>query len=108
MHEGPHATHGYFVYKKINNKDWEFIEEFYTLKTYIDSCITANANYTYMVKAIRLEKTGSETYFNTCLGVSTSIQVNENCDGIVGPYEIKGIKFQFYPNLTNHWVFYKS
>lgn len=74
----PHASNGYFIYKKTNNEDWDLIEEFYASNSYVDPCAIPNTNYEYMVKAVRLEQTGSGTYFNTSLGVSTSIQINEN------------------------------
>lgn len=74
----PHASHGYFIYKKINNEDWELIEEFYSSNNYVDPCALPNTDYEFMVKAIRLEHTGSGTYFNTSLGISTAIQINEN------------------------------
>ncbi len=74
----PHATHGYFIYKKVNGAEWELMEEFYTSNTFVDPCVDANTDYDYMVKTIRLELTGSGTYFNTSLGVLTSIQINDN------------------------------
>ncbi len=76
--ESPEASQGYFIYRKTNDEPWELLEEFYTATNFIDPCIAPNNHYDYQVKAIRLEHTGSGTYFNTSLGISTAIQIENN------------------------------
>ncbi len=72
------ASHGYFIYRRENGTDWELIREYETSSKYLDVCVKSNTSYQYMIKAIRLEYTGSGTYFNTSLGITTSIQTGEN------------------------------
>jgi hypothetical protein len=72
------ATHGYFIYRKTNDAEWELIDKLYSLNSYTDKCVTSNTKYEYMIKAIRLEHTGSGSYFNTSLGTFASIQIEEN------------------------------
>ena len=74
----PEAEEGYFVYRKTNGEEWELLEEFYSTTNFIDPCIAPNNTYEYQVKAIRLEHTGSGTYFNTSLGIATVIQIENN------------------------------
>lgn len=74
----PDATQGYFVYRSTDGGDWELIASNHSDSTYIDPCVTASTDYEYMVKAVRLEETGSGTYYNTSLGIRTAISVAEN------------------------------
>lgn len=72
------ASHGYALYRKKNNASWEFIAEVVNDLEYTDFCFDEFTEYQYMVKAVRLEQTGSGSYYNTSLGVSTSIKTEEN------------------------------
>jgi hypothetical protein len=72
------AEHGYFVYRKVNDGDWEILAEFLPQTSFVDHCIPPFTDYTYMVKAIRLEHTGSGSYYNTSLGIAANIAVLEN------------------------------
>ena len=74
----PDASHGYLVYRKKDNSPWEFIAEVQNENTFIDNCADENTDYSYMVKAVRLERTGSGSYFNNSLGIATSIFINDN------------------------------
>ncbi|MDA8693189.1 MopE-related protein [Saprospiraceae bacterium] len=75
----PDATDGYVLYRKIDDEtSWTILEEFYNSNMYVDSCHISNAEYTYMVKAIKLEKTGSGTYYNTSQGMTTSMLLPDN------------------------------
>ncbi len=72
------AENGYFVYRKTGDGDWEILSEFSEQTSFTDHCIQPFTDYTYMVKAIRLENTGSGSYYNTSLGTTTNISVQEN------------------------------
>jgi len=74
------ADDGYFVYRKINDGDWEILSEFSSQTNFVDSCVLSVTDYEYMVKAIRLEKTGSGSYFNTSLGTSVQESIQENIE----------------------------
>ncbi|WP_020539192.1 T9SS type A sorting domain-containing protein [Lewinella cohaerens] len=72
------AENGYFVYRKTNDGDWEILSEFLQQTTFVDPCIQPFTDYTYMVKATRLENTGSGSYYNTSLGIAASMSILEN------------------------------
>ena len=74
----PDATYGYMIYRKAADEAWELIADFHPNNMYSDECVEGNTDYEYMVKAIRLELTGSGTYYNTSLGITTTITVTEN------------------------------
>jgi len=74
----PDASHGYMVYRKKNEEPWEIIASLLSTNMYIDNCVEENTDYEYIVKAIRLEMTGSGTYYNTSLGISTTITIIDN------------------------------
>jgi len=74
----PNATHGYIVYRKKNEGPWEVIADFHSMNTFTDNCVEEKTEYAFMVKAIRLENTGSGTYYNTSLGITTTISVTNN------------------------------
>jgi len=67
--ESPHASSGYFIYRREADTDWELIAEFITDNTFVDSCLNENTTYFYIVKAVRLENSGSGSYYNTSLGI---------------------------------------
>jgi len=74
----PDVTHGYFVYRSEEGAPWELLAEYYDEDEFTDICVKPNTTYEYMVKSIRLENTGSGSYFNTSLGVAISISSGEN------------------------------
>ena len=74
----PDGSHGHIVYRKTDNLQWEFVAEVTDGNMFADSCVSSNTAYTYMVKGVRLEQTGSGSYFNTSLGITTSILSGEN------------------------------
>lgn len=73
----PDAKNGYAIYRKWESGNWETLDSFVQDTFYTDICITPG-NYTYMVKAIRLEETGSGSFYNTSLGTSMQIWIPEN------------------------------
>ncbi len=72
------ASEGYFVYRKTENGPWALIASFHNDTNFTDPCVASNTNYEYMVKAIRLEHTGSGSYYNTSLGIKASITSGNN------------------------------
>ncbi|MFK8103996.1 MAG: T9SS type A sorting domain-containing protein [Saprospiraceae bacterium] len=72
------ASEGYFVYRKMENGPWELITSFHNGTSFTDPCVASNTNFEYMVKAIRLEHTGSGSYYNTSLGITASITSGNN------------------------------
>ena len=72
------ASHGYFVYRRESGTNWQLVAEFVESTSFLDYCVNSNTNYEYMVKAVKLERSGSGSYFNTSLGISTSILTGEN------------------------------
>ncbi len=69
----PDASHGYIVYRKTEGGEWVPITELANENFFIDNCVASNMQFDYMVKAVRLEDTGSGSYFNTSLGITTNI-----------------------------------
>ena len=76
--ESADANYGYYVYRSEEGTPWELIGSFINELSFLDYCVKANTMYNYMVKAIKLESTGSGTYFNTSLGITNSIITGEN------------------------------
>ncbi len=74
----PDGSHGQLIYRKKGNSAWELIAEINDGNMFVDGCVDSNTAYSYMVKAVRLEQTGSGSYFNTSLGISTFILTGEN------------------------------
>ena len=74
----PNNTHGYVVYRRDQNTPWQVLQEFVTSPVFTDLCLPPNTEFQYMVKAIRLEQTGSGSYYNLSLGTSTTIMSGEN------------------------------
>jgi hypothetical protein len=72
------ATHGHYVYKKDSESEWSWIATIDTGTTFIDICVGSNTNYEYMVKAVKLEHSGSGSYYNSSLGISAEILTGEN------------------------------
>jgi hypothetical protein len=70
-------TNVYVVYRKNDSGDWEDLTGMLSSNSYVDSCAIPG-NYAYMVKSVRLEETGSGSFYNTSLGVIETIQVDEN------------------------------
>jgi hypothetical protein len=74
----PDASHGYFVYRRSEGMDWQLIAQHIDTPSFLDYCAEPNTTFEYMVKAAKLEYTGSGSYFNTSLGITTTIQTGEN------------------------------
>jgi len=72
------ANNGYSIYRKVDDGEWEVLEEFYQDLSYNDDCLLPGFTYAYMVKAIKLEQTASGSYFNNSLGVTAEIFVDDN------------------------------
>ncbi|MDF1695942.1 MAG: MopE-related protein [Saprospiraceae bacterium] len=72
------ATHGYMVYRSINEAPFELMYEKLQAASLLDTCFQANSTYRYMVKSIKLEQTGSGSYYNTSLGKSIQITTDTN------------------------------
>jgi len=108
------ANNGYMVYRKINDGQWETLAEFHTMNTFSDECIASNTNYEYMVKAIRLELTGSGSYYNTSLGITTNITSSQvvssgNCDNsTLNTNEVSDLGISIFPNPVNDKLFIEN
>ena len=76
--ESSDAQEGYLLYRKENDMDWVLLAEIDEGTQYQDICVNSFTTYEYMVKSLKLEHSGSGSYFNTSLGVSTSIESGEN------------------------------
>ncbi|MEM9921007.1 MAG: T9SS type A sorting domain-containing protein [Bacteroidota bacterium] len=74
----PDADLGYLLYRKIDDGEWELLEEELRDTFYVDACQMPNRNYEYQLKSLRLEKSASGTYYNTSQGVQTGIFMAEN------------------------------
>lgn len=74
----PDGNENHIVYRRNLDLQWEFIGEANNENMFVDVCVNSNTEYTYMIKAVRLERTGSGSYFNTSLGIMTSIVSGEN------------------------------
>ncbi|MFT4533638.1 MAG: hypothetical protein ACI9P5_000988 [Saprospiraceae bacterium] len=74
----PDGSRGHIIYRKKEDLQWEFIAEVTDGNIFVDPCVSSNTEYTYIVKGVRLEQTGSGSYYNTSLGISTSILSGEN------------------------------
>lgn len=74
----PDGNGHHIVYRQNEDLKWEYIAEVENENTFVDVCVNSNTEYTYMIKAVRLEQTGSGSYFNTSLGIMTSILSGEN------------------------------
>jgi hypothetical protein len=62
----------------VNDGDWEILAAFLQPTSFVDPCVLPFTDYSYMVKAIRLENTGSGSYYNTSLGIAADQSVLEN------------------------------
>ena len=67
---------------------------------FIDSDPLNGSNY-YQVKAVKLETSGSGTYYNLSLGLMGNI------DFTVGLNEQQAINFNIFPNPTNDYLNFK-
>jgi hypothetical protein len=67
----------YLLYRKEANTGWEVLEALLEDTLYTDHCISPG-KYSYMVKNIRLEKSGSGSFYNSSLGRSTELEVLNN------------------------------
>lgn len=76
--DSPDQSHGYFIYRKANGGQWELLSDHLLSNSYTDLCVPPHTSFEYMVKAIRLEETGSGSYFNTSLGKTATTQSEEN------------------------------
>ncbi len=84
----PNASHGYFLYRREIGEEWELLLEHVATDAYVDYCVKSNTTYEYMVKAIKLENTGSGSYYNTSLGITSTIQSLDN--GLLTTYYADG------------------
>jgi len=74
----PEATHGYFIYRQTEGEARQLIAENYDDLEFTDPCMIPDKSYVYLVKAIRLEKSASGSYFNTSQAIFTEIEITEN------------------------------
>ena len=73
----PDATEGYHLYRKTEGEE-TFVRlnaSPLTGTTYTDSCLLANTTYVYMLRARKLESSGSGTYFNLSQGLRSSLLI---------------------------------
>jgi PKD repeat protein len=71
----PDASEGYLVYRRTEGNE-HFIrltQDPIPDTEYTDMCIEENVAYDYQVKAVKLESSGSGTYYNTSVGEIASI-----------------------------------
>ena len=73
-----HATEGYNIYRKTGHENYDLLAEFHTDLNFTDSCVASNEMITYMVKAVRLQYSGSGSYYNTSNGLIKTIETGEN------------------------------
>jgi hypothetical protein len=71
------AGQGYAIYRKMDVGNWHLLAENLMDTSYTDLCVPAG-DYHYMVKSIRLEETGSGSFFNLSLGTPASLRIEEN------------------------------
>jgi hypothetical protein len=72
------ASHGHLIYRREIGAEWSLIAEVDSVNTFIDICLGSNTNYEYMVKALKLEYSGSGSYYNSSLGITTEVLTGEN------------------------------
>ncbi|MCF8429889.1 MAG: T9SS type A sorting domain-containing protein, partial [Bacteroidia bacterium] len=95
---------GYCIYKvdTINNVYSRLNTTIITDTFYIDNINYVTGNYTYAVKAIKLESTASGSYFNT--GGAAFAKVNHVASGI-NENQKQNIDLTVFPNPSNN-IFY--
>ncbi|MEM1318983.1 MAG: MopE-related protein [Bacteroidota bacterium] len=74
------AELGYHIYRRINGEPQELLAAFHTATSFSDPCYVPNADYEYIVKAVRLEQTGSGSYYNSSQGIGAVLSTGENSD----------------------------
>lgn len=67
----------YQLYRKVGEDGWTVMESFLDQSNYTDYCVSPG-KYSYMVKNIRLEETGSGSFYNTSLGKSIDLEITDN------------------------------
>ncbi|MEM9547061.1 MAG: T9SS type A sorting domain-containing protein [Bacteroidota bacterium] len=75
--DSPDATHGHNIYRRKQGEEWVLIAEMINDAT-TDFCVEPNTTFDYMIKAVRLEETGSGSYYNMSLGSTTSYTSGDN------------------------------
>ncbi|MDZ4667473.1 MAG: YCF48-related protein [bacterium] len=94
----PDNVAGYNIYRadSINGMFTKINSNYITQNNFMDNN-PAIGNNVYMVRAVKLEKTPSASYFNMSTGVIDSINIQLNI------MELIGVKFSFdlYPNPSN-------
>lgn len=65
---------GYYIYRKADDSPWTLLNAQYQSEaTYVDQCFEANTEYSYMVRAVKLESSASGTYYNLSTGIQNAI-----------------------------------
>ncbi|MCH8902391.1 MAG: T9SS type A sorting domain-containing protein [Bacteroidetes bacterium] len=99
------SVKGYYVYRSGNSMGpfTRISNNIITDSNFIDS-FPINGNNTYMVRAIKLEKSASGTYFNLSQGMRVSISLSWSSidDAITKPPH-----FKVYPNPTTGLLYYE-
>ncbi len=61
---------GYHIFRKTDSSSWKLIAENVQDTFFEASCLERDIEYEFMIKAIRLEKSGSGSYYNSSQGVT--------------------------------------
>lgn len=71
----PDASEGYNLYRKTEGEEafTRVNDEPISGNTYTDSCLPANTTYVYMLRARKLQSSGSGTYYNLSQGIQTTL-----------------------------------
>ncbi|MFK7808826.1 MAG: T9SS type A sorting domain-containing protein [Saprospiraceae bacterium] len=94
------ADLGYHIYRKENANDAFYTllnEEPTTELTYTDSCATANVDYSYMVRALRLETSASGSYHNLSQGIKGDYNLSVGCISSIAELELYDLKISPNP-----------
>lgn len=73
------AEEGYAVYRKsVDQERYELLADGLQETNFTDVCLQANTEYSYLVKAIKLEQTASGSYYNSSVGLQAKGSVTES------------------------------
>ena len=76
---------GYYIYRKDSANGFTRVSpQPVNATTFIDSCVIGPADYTYMLRAVKLEQSASGTYYNLSQGICDTVSAVNDFTVIAG------------------------
>lgn len=96
---------GYHIYRKDSiSEEYVRLTNEVTVDTFYSDFMPPDGGYTYMVRAVKLEQSGSGTYFNLSLGIWENISFRFVSDVNQAYADL----IELYPNPTGDFIYLKS